>query len=160
MAKRLFISIWLFILCVSAFSQTSGGDTEEIKTIAGTLTINKAPHAEADSATFHVKLNGREFDQLYGPRYTYYEDSKDTVGATRIIVEDFAGGFSDPPSVMLYDFRKKNPDISNVSGHLDVDGVKWTSKAVFLSENGKWYKFFNGKLTRGGPPKGLLRQSN
>lgn len=156
--KRLFITIWLLIFCTSAFAQTSGEDVNEIKTIIGTLSIVKAQHVAADNVTFHVKLNGREFDQLYGSRYTYYEDSKDA--ATRIIVEDFTGGFSDPPSVMLYDFRGKNPDILNVSDRLDVDGVRWTSNTVFLSKNGKWYKFYNGQLTRSSLPKGLLRESN
>jgi hypothetical protein len=156
--KRLLITIWLLIFCTNAFAQTSGEDVNEIKTIVDTLSIIKAQHVTADNVTFHAKLNGREFDHLYGSRYTYYEDSKDAVA--RIIVEDFTGGFSDPPSVMLYDFRRKTPDILNVGDRLDVDGVRWTSNAVFLSENGKWYKFYNGKLTRSSLPKGLLRESN
>jgi hypothetical protein len=157
--KRLLLAICFLVSCISAFAQTSGGNFNEIKTVVGILSIDKVNHVGADGVTFQVKLNGREFDQLYGSHYTYYEDSENHGGTTRLIVEDFVGGFSDTPSVLLYDFRQKAPNILHVSDHLDVDGVRWTSSAVFLSANGKWYKFHKGRLLQSGVPKGLVDDS-
>jgi len=148
-----------FLLCANVFAQTSGGDINEFKTIAGTLTITKTDHAGVDSATFNVNLNGHEFDQLYGAHYLYYEDDKNPGGASRVLIEDFVGGFSDTPLVLLYDFRGKTPNVSHVSDQLDVDDVRWTSNAVFLSANGKWYRFYKGRLLQGSFPKGLVHES-
>lgn len=157
--RRLFLAICFLVSCTSASAQTSGGSFNEIKTVVGVLSIGKVDRVGADGVTFQMKLNGREFDQLYGSHYTYYEDSENHDGTARLIVEDFVGGFSDTPSVLLYDFRQKTPNISHVSDHLDVDDVRWTSSAVFLSANGKWYKFYKGRLLRSGAPKGLVNDS-
>jgi hypothetical protein len=157
--KRLFLAVCFLVSCTSAFAQTSGGNFNDIKTVVGILSIDKVDHVGADGVTFRVKLNGREFDQLYGSRYTYYEDSENHGDAARLIVEDFVGGFSDTPTVLLYDFRQKTPNILHVSDHLDVDGVKWTSSAVFLSADGKWYKFCKGRLVRSNVLNGLVDDS-
>ena len=159
MFKRMFLTICFLVSCANSSAQTSDGKFNEIKTIVGILSIGKADNVGLNGVTFQVKLNGREFDQLYGSRYTYYEDSTNHAGTARLIVEDFVGGFSDTPSVLLYDFRQNSPTISHVSDHLDVDGVRWTSSAVFLSANGRWYKFYKGRLWRSGAPKGLVEDS-
>lgn len=157
--KRLFLVVCVLVSCTTAFAQMSGGNFNEIKTVDGILSIDKVDHVGADGITFQVKLNGREFDQLYGSHYTYYEDSENLGGTARLIVEDFVGGFSDTPSVLLYDFRQKTPNIFHVSDHLDIDGVRWTSSAVFLSANGKWYKFYKGRLLQSSVPKGRVDDS-
>lgn len=160
MLVRSLIGILFFILCTNIFAQTSGSDQNKIKTIAGTLAIEKIGHAaRANGITFEVNLNSQKFDRLYGSHYSYYEDHANSDGATRILMEDFVGGFSDMPSIFIYDFRGKAPNISHVSDQLDVDDVRWTSSAVFLSANGKWYRFYKGTLHQSSLPKNLVSES-
>jgi hypothetical protein len=148
------VALILSVCCMSAYAQTSGGDHDSIQTVAGTLEINKVARAQADGVTFNASLNGAHFDQLYGSHYTYYIDSDETdKPANRVVVEDFSGGFSDPPSVSLYDFRKKPAVALPISDKLDVDDVSWSNNAVLISADGKWYSFSNNKLSRSSPPK-------
>ncbi|SDQ19314.1 hypothetical protein SAMN05443245_0310 [Paraburkholderia fungorum] len=147
--KLSLIGLFLSFCCAGSYAQTDGGDHESIQTAAGTLSIVKVEHIKADGVTFNASLDGAKFDQLYGSRYTYYTDSAGADSpATRVVVQDFIGGFSDTSSVSLYDFRRKPPVALPISGKLDVDDVRWTDSAVLLSANGKWYSFSRNKLSR------------
>ncbi|MFM0497832.1 hypothetical protein [Paraburkholderia caledonica] len=152
--KLSLIGLFLSLCCAGSYAQTDGGDRDSIQTVAGTLSIVKVEHVKTDGVTFTASLNGAQFDQLYGSHYTYYTDS---IGAdkpaTRVVVEDFIGGFSDTPSVSLYDFRKRPPVALPISNKLDVDDVRWSDSAVLLSANGTWYSFSGKKLARSKPPK-------
>lgn len=142
-----FIAVLIAVCCISAEAQTSGGDHDTIRTIAGTLQISKTVRPGSDGVTFNVELDGQRFDQLYGSRYVYYLDSKQQDKAvSRVVVEDFIGGFSDPPSVSLYDFRQKPAAVLPITDRLDIDDVQWLPGRVLLSAGGKWFAFANGKL--------------
>lgn len=152
--KLSLIGLFLSFCCAGTYAQTDGGDHDSIQTTAGTLAIDKVEHVKTDGVTFNASLNGAQFDQLYGSHYTYYTDSTGVdKPATRVVVQDFIGGFSDTPSVSLYDLGKKPPVALPISNKLDVDDVRWTDSAVLLSANGKWYSFFRNKLSRSQPPK-------
>lgn len=103
-----FVVALMALCCITVKAQTFGGDHDTVRTIAGTLQISKIVRPGSDGVTFDVELDGKPFDQLYGSRYVYYPDSKDQDKAvSRMIMEDFSGGFSDPPTVSIYDFRQK-----------------------------------------------------
>jgi hypothetical protein len=146
-------SVFMACAAVHSQAQTSGADQVILQTVAGALSISNVTPVLADGVTFNVSLNGAHFDQCYGSRYAYYPDSTVTgkpIG--RIIMEDFNGGFSESASVSMYDFRKHPPVVLSVSDRLDVDDVRWTDDAVFLSTKGKWYIFAHGRLSRSQPP--------
>jgi hypothetical protein len=152
--KLSLIGLFLSFCCAGSYAQTDGGDRDSIQTVAGTLSIVKVEHVKTDGVTFNASLNGAPFDQLYGSHYTYYTDSTGAdKPATRIVVEDFIGGFSDTPSVSLYDLRKKLPVVLPITNKLDVDDIRWSDSAVLLSANGSWYTFSGKALTRSKPPK-------
>ncbi|WP_156954266.1 hypothetical protein [Paraburkholderia acidipaludis] len=56
--------------------------------------------------------------------------------------EDFVGGFSEPPSLSMYDFRTQPPVVLSISNALDLNAVRWTdgnkSKADLLQFIGWW----------------------
>ena len=140
---------------MNSYAQVSGTDHDAIQTTAGVVSISKTGKAQADGVTFNVTLRGTHFDQLYGSRYAYFTDG-DTAHkpADRIIIEDFVGGFSEPPSVSMYDFRKPQPVVLSIGNALDLDEVRWTNDNVFLSASGEWYTFAHDRLFRSKPPKG------
>lgn len=139
---------------MNSYAQISGMDHDAIQTTAGVVSISKVGKAHADGVTFNVTFEGAHFDQLYGSRYGYFTDG-DTAHkpAGRIIIEDFVGGFSEPPSVSMYDFRKRPPVVFSIRNALDLDEVRWTDDNVFLSAAGKWYTFAHDRLSRSKPPK-------
>jgi hypothetical protein len=93
------------------------------------------------------------FDRLYGSHYVYYTDSTaESKLASRIVVEDFVGGFSDAPLVVLYDLRKQPPVALPVSDKLAIDDLRWTPGSVVISVDGQWFAFSGRKLTRVRPP--------
>ncbi|WP_230938210.1 hypothetical protein [Burkholderia territorii] len=142
-----FVVMLMTICCLNVKAQTSGGDHDTIRTVAGTLQISKIVRPGSDGITFNVELDGKQFDHLYGERYAYYPDSKEQDKVvSRLIVEDFSGGFSDPPAVSLYDFRQKPAAVWPVSDKLDIDDVRWLPNRVLLRVGGKWFAFANGKL--------------
>ncbi|MCA8205364.1 hypothetical protein LGM71_30475 [Burkholderia sp. AU33545] len=142
-----FVVVLMTVCCINVKAQTSGGDHDTIRTVAGTLQISKIARPGSDDVTFNVELDGKQFDHLYGSRYVYYPDSKEQDKAvSRLIVEDFSGGFSDPPVISLYDFRQKPAAVLPVSDKLDIDDVRWLPGRVLLSVGGKWFAFANGKL--------------
>ncbi|WP_321952661.1 hypothetical protein [Paraburkholderia bannensis] len=154
MLKPLFVTLILSLCCAASHAQTSGGDHDSIQTVAGELAISKVARVQADGVTYNATLNGARFDQLYGSHYTWYSDAADShAPASRIVIEDFSGGFSDAPSVSLYDFRKKPPVVQAVSDKLDVDDVRWTDSAVLINANDKWYAFSRNKLSPSRGPK-------
>lgn len=115
--------------------------------MAGVLSISKVGHVANDGATYHVVLDGKHFDELYGSRHMYYPVLDDKSGAiSRMVMEDFSGGFSDPPSTSLYDFRRAPPAVVPISSKLDIDDVRWQPGTVLLHAGDKWYTFANGKL--------------
>ncbi|WP_322049451.1 hypothetical protein [Paraburkholderia sp. J67] len=153
MFKLSLIGSFLSFFCAASYAQTDGGGRDTIQTVAGTLSIVKVEHMKTDGITFNASLNGAPFDQLYGSHYTYYTDSNGAdKPATRIVVEDFIGGFSDTPSLSLYDLRKKPVVVLPISNKLDVDDIRWSDSAVLLSANGSWYSFSGKKLMRSKPP--------
>ncbi|KWE78955.1 hypothetical protein [Burkholderia territorii] len=142
-----FVAALIMVCCINVQAQTADGDHDTIHTGAGTLQISKIARPGSDGVTFNVELDGKQFDHLYGSRYVYYPDSaKQDKAISRLIVEDFNGGFSDPPVVSLYDFRQKPAAVLPVSDKLDIDDVRWLPSRVLLSVGGKWLVFANGKL--------------
>ncbi|MFM0184083.1 hypothetical protein PQR52_36830 [Paraburkholderia aspalathi] len=139
---------------MNSYAQVSGMDRDAIQTTAGVVSISKVGKARADGVTFNVTFEGAHFDQLYGSRYGYFTDGDTTHNpAGRIIIEDFVGGFSEPPSVSMYDFRKQPPVVLSISNALDLDEVSWTGDNVFLSAAGKWYVFAHDRLSHSKPPQ-------
>ncbi|AIO77331.1 TPA: hypothetical protein QDC51_001527 [Burkholderia multivorans] len=142
-----FVVALMALCCITVKAQTFGGDHDTVRTIAATLQISKIVRPGSDGVTFDVELDGKPFDQLYGSRYVYYPDSKDQDKAvSRMIMEDFSGGFSDPPTVSLYDFRQKSAAVLPISDKLDVQDIRWLPNRVLLSVEGRWFAFANGKL--------------
>jgi len=147
--KLSLVTVLLAVYCAGTYAQTSGGDHNTIQTVAGTLSVSKVQRVQKDGITFNASLNGTNFDQLYGSHYTYYTDADRTnKPAARIVLEDFIGGFSDLPSVMLYDFRKIPPVALPISDKLDIDDIRWTDSSVLLSADGNWYSFSGNRLSR------------
>lgn len=135
------------ICCASVQAQTAGGDHDTIRTVAGALTISKVEHMAGDGVAGHVDLGGKRFDELYGSRHMYYPELDDKSGAiSRMVMEDFSGGFSDPPSTSLYDFRRTPPAAVPISSKLDIDDVRWQPGTVLLHAGDKWYTFATYKL--------------
>ncbi|CAE6792881.1 hypothetical protein [Paraburkholderia nemoris] len=154
MLKLLSTMLFLATCCVNSHAQTSGPDRDVVQTLAGTLSISRVERVRADSVTFNVSLKGAHFDQYYGSHYAYYVDSStNSKPVGRMIVEDFNGGASEPPLVSMYDFRKQSPVVLSVSDKLDLDDVRWTADAVFLSTSGRWYAFAHKRLLRSPLPK-------
>lgn len=149
-----FIALTCLALSATTFAQTEGTGHDTLQTVAGSLVVSKAGSASGDGTTFSVSLNGKAFDQLDGSRYHYYlnQESADAkVG--RMLIEDFiVVGFSDPPAVTFYDFRKGIPVVSQVSEKLDFDKLQWTQNSVFFESNGKWFVFEGKRLTEHKPP--------
>jgi hypothetical protein len=151
--KRRWFAALLVLCCANVFGQTDGGDRQSISTVSGTLLIVKLPVTARDGANFDATLNGKPFDRLYGSHYVYYTDSTaESKPASRIVVEDFVGGFSDAPSVVLYDLRKQPPVALPVSDKLAIDDLRWTPGSVVISVDGQWFAFSGRKLTRVRPP--------
>ncbi|MBP0591011.1 hypothetical protein J8I87_15085 [Paraburkholderia sp. LEh10] len=151
--KKLVLFVCLTMSFSCLFAQTSGSSGESIATAAGFLTITKLNSSKpGDGGAFAVRLNGKDFDVLYGVKYVYFADVKKEV-ASRIIVEDYIGGFSTPPVLLLYDFLGKTPRVFNVSDSLDVAQVCWSTKSVFLQSNDRWYEFRGTHLVRRQPAK-------
>lgn len=149
MFKLSLVILILTAWCAGSYAQTSGGDHDTIQTVAGALSVTKVQRVQKDGATFNATLNGANFDQLYGSHYVYYTDSDGTAKpATRIVLEDFVGGFSDLPSLTLYDFRKSPPVALPISDKLDLENVRWTDSSVLLSADGKLYLFSRNRLSR------------
>ncbi|MDP9651642.1 hypothetical protein [Paraburkholderia caledonica] len=147
--KRRWITVLLALCCANAFAQADGGDRQSISTVSGTLLIVKLPVPARDGANFNATLNGKPFDRLYGSRYVYYTDSTaEDKPASRIVVEDFVGGFSDAPSVVLYDLRKQPAVALPVSDKLAIDDLRWTASSVVIDADGRWFAFSGRKLTR------------
>ena len=143
----------LALCCANVSAQVDGGNRQSISTVSGTPVIVKLPVTAADGATFDATLNGKPFERLYGSHYVYYTDSTaEDKPASRIVVEDFIGGFSDAPSVVLYDFRKQPAVALPVSDKLAIDDVRWTPSSVVIGADGRWFEFSGRKLTRARPP--------
>lgn len=144
----------LFVLCcATVFAQADGADRQSISTVSGTLLIVKLPVMARDAANFNVTLNGKPFERLYGSHYVYYTDSTaEDKRASRIVVEDFIGGFSEAPSVVLYDLRKQPAVALPVSDKLAIDDLRWTPSSVVIGADGQWFAFSGRKLTRVSPP--------
>lgn len=144
----------LFVLCCAkVFAQADGADRQSISTVCGTLLIVKLPGTAQDGATFNATLNGKPFDRFYGSHYVYYTDSTaEDKPASRVVVEDFIGGFSDAPSVVLYDLRKQPAVALPVSDKLAIDDLRWTPSSVVIGADGQWFAFSGRKLTRVRPP--------
>lgn len=107
------IALTCLALNAAAFAQTKGTGHDRFQTDAGSLVVSRVGSASGHGATYSVSLNGKAFDQLYGLQYLYYLDQESTDAKVgRMLVEDFIGGFSDPPAVTLYDFRKSPPVVS------------------------------------------------
>lgn len=143
---------------MNSYAQVSGTDPDAIQTTAGVVSISNVGKARADDVTFNVTFEGAYFDQLYGSRYAYFTDG-DTAHkpADCIIIEDFVGGFSEPPAVSMYDFRKPPPVVFPISSTLGLDEVRWADDNAFLSAAGKWYTFAHDRLSRSKLPKGAAR---
>lgn len=145
-----FVVVLMTVCCINVKAQTSGGDHDTIRTVAGTLQISKIARPGSDGVTFNVELDGKQFDHLYGSRYVYYPDSKEQNKAvSRLIVEDFSGRFSDPPVISLYDFRQKPAAVLPVSDKLDIDDVRWLPGCVLLSVWGEVVCFRERKACGG-----------
>ena len=69
----------------------------------------------------------------------------------------FIGGFSDLPSLTLYDFRKSPPVALPISDKLDLENVRWTDSSVLLSADGKWYSFSRNRLSRLKAPERIVQ---
>ncbi|WP_392396306.1 hypothetical protein [Paraburkholderia caledonica] len=140
----------VFALCsANAWAQFDGGNINDILTVSGPLQIVKLARPAPDGANFRATLNGSPFDQLYGLRFIYYADSPaEGKPASRVVIEDFINGFSDAPSVTLYDFQKKPATLLPISDRLDVDDVRWANNSVELRANGQWFAFSGHKLIR------------
>ncbi|WP_223217450.1 hypothetical protein [Paraburkholderia phenoliruptrix] len=129
--ERRWFAVLLALCCASAFAQADGGDTQSISTVSGTLLIVKLPVRARDGATFNATLNGKSFDRLYGSHYVYYTDSTaEAKPVSRVVVEDFVGGFSDAPSVVLYHLRKQPAVGLPVSDKLAIDDLRWTPSSL------------------------------
>ncbi|WP_232458700.1 hypothetical protein [Burkholderia ubonensis] len=145
---RPILAVLMSVCCTGVQAQTAGGDHDTIHTMADALTISKVRHVASDGVMYRVYLDGKQFDELYGPRHMYYSEPDGESGATsRIMMEDFSGGFSDPPSVSLYDFRRTPPAVLPISSKLDIDDVRWQPGKVLLHAGDKWYTFADGKLS-------------
>jgi len=152
--KRRWFAALLVLCCANVFGQTDGGDRQSISTVSGTLLIVKLPVTARDGANFDATLNGKPFDRLYGSHYVYYTDSTaEGKLASRIVVEDFVGGFADAPSVVLYDLRKQPAATLPVSDKLPIDDLRWTPGSVLIGADGQWFAFAGRKLTRVRPPR-------
>lgn len=137
------LAVLMSICCASVQAQTAGGDHDTIRTVAEALTISKVEHMAGDGVAGHVDLGGKRFDELYGSRHMYYPELDDKSGAiSRMVMEDFSGGFSDPPSTSLYDFRRAPPAVVPIS-KLDIDDVRWQPGTVLLHAGDKWHTFAN-----------------
>ncbi|KVT46441.1 hypothetical protein WL80_10810 [Burkholderia ubonensis] len=142
------LAVLMSICCAGVQARTAGGDQDAIRTVAGVLTISKVGHVANDGATYHVVLDGKHFDELYGSRHMYYPEPDDKSGAiSRMVMEDFSEGFSDPPFVSLYEFRRTPPAVLPISSNLDIDDVRWQPGKMLLHAGDKWYTFANGKLS-------------
>jgi hypothetical protein len=137
------------LCCANACAQFDGANKNVISPVLGPSQIVKLARTAPDGANFSATLNGSPFDQLHGLRFIYYTDSPaEGKPASRVVIEDFIGDFSDAPSVTLYDFRKKPATALPISDRLDVDDLRWTSNSVELSANGQWFAFSGHKLIR------------
>jgi len=124
-------------------------DSGTIRTVAGPLTIEKNASTRTDAVTFRVLLGGRDFDKLYGLNPIYYPDSGMSDGLNgRMLMEDFVGGASATPVILMYDFREKPPQILQITDKLDVDEVRWRPGGVLLDANHQWYIYRRGKLSK------------
>lgn len=149
MFKRLLVAVCLSVFWIGCSAQTGEGEHDVVQTVAGQLTITRLFHVGSDLATFKLQLAGRDFKKLYGERYTYYTDSGSSDKSRgRMVVEDFIGGASDAPVIMLYDFRGQSPVADQITDRLDVDDVRWRSDGVLLRANGMRYIYRRGRLSR------------
>lgn len=149
LVKNRWIGVAFALCSANAWAQFDGANKNDILTVSGPLQIVKLARPAPDGANFRATLNGSPFDQLYGLRFIYYTDSPaEGKPASRVVIEDFINGFSDAPSVILYDFQKKPATALPISDRLDVDDVRWTNNSVELSANGQWFAFSGHKLTR------------
>jgi hypothetical protein len=131
----------LALCCAQAGAQTPGASHQTIRTVAGTLEVNRV------DSSFDVLLNGAPLDRLSGGRYAYYADADGKREAvSRVVIADFNGGFAVPPTIMLYDLRSKPPAVNVVAKRLDLETVIWQQDAFLLRAGGKWYKYDHERL--------------
>jgi hypothetical protein len=131
----------LALVCMKAGAQIPSESHQTIRTVAGTLEINRVDRS------FDVLLNNAPLGKLSGGRYAYYADADGKrKAASRLVIADFNGGFAMPPTVLLVDLRSQPPTITTVAKRMDLEKVIWQPEAFLLHAGGKWFKYDHKRL--------------
>lgn len=153
MSMKNFLLVALAVWCTHSIARVSGSDNEKFNIAAGQLAISKIdPKISKNNATFSVSINNENFDFLYGVKYVYFEERNKNL-MSRMIIEDYIGGFSQPPAVIFYDFTKKVPEILSISDSLDIEEVCWNNTPLLIDSGSNWYGMRGQHLARVQPPK-------